>query len=85
MKNKIFEWAINALVSYLQENGPELVDQVVAWIKSMVDNAEDEVFGSPEKAPAGCEEFCTAQAATLATIVAAEKIDTAAASESNED
>lgn len=57
IKKRIAEWAINAIVSYVEENGAELAAKVAEWLKALLESSDEKTFASPAPV-AGCETFC---------------------------
>ena len=69
IKKKLLDWALDAIVAYLQENGPELIEKLVDWLRAMVEGAGEETFACPP-CPEGCENFCQSLVPKYDAIVA---------------
>lgn len=67
IKKKFMEWALDALVTYIQENGAELAVKVAEWLKTLLESSDEKTFAAPAPV-AGCEEFCAAKVAEFAEL-----------------
>lgn len=73
LKKKFMEWALSALMTYLEENGEELAQKALAWVLELIgklDGDDMQIVGSTP-APEGCEGFCIEATAKLEELRAA--------------
>lgn len=71
IKKKFMEWALDALVSYIQENGAEMAEKIAEWLKTLIDNQDKQTYASPPPV-AGCEGWCNDRCQEFAAIQDAE-------------
>ena len=68
IKKKFMEWALDALVTYIEEHGAEMAAKISAWLKSLLDNSDKQTYSAPAPVE-GCEAFCQAKLDEFAKLV----------------
>ena len=59
-------------LAYVQENGADMLDQVITWIKAKLESLDnDETFAVAR--PEGCDNFCNAQEQVFSSLLAEEE------------